>query len=170
MNVIKIQFAFILLIFMSCGNSKESEKKEEDSFKINKVEEVEENNDDGVTKITLTGNDQMRFNLKEIKVNSGDKVELTLKHVGKLGVEVMGHNFVLLKQDVKINEFATKAVDAKNNGYIPAGTDQVIVHTKMIGGGEQTTIEFDAPEKGTYDFICSFPGHVALMQGKFIVE
>jgi azurin len=40
----------------------------------------------------------------------------------------------------------------------------------MIGGGEQTTITFDAPEKGVYDFICSFPGHVALMQGKFIVE
>ncbi|HBX64839.1 MAG TPA: azurin, partial [Balneolaceae bacterium] len=26
------------------------------------------------------------------------------------------------------------------------------------------------PEAGTYDFICSFPGHYALMKGKFIVE
>jgi azurin len=166
----KIPFVVVMLILMSCGNSKESEKKEEDSFKINKVEEVEENDADGVTKITLTGNDQMRFNLKEIKVNAGDQVELTLKHIGRLGVEVMGHNFVLLKQGVKINEFAIKAVDAKDNGYIPAGSDQVIAHTEMIGGGEQTKITFDAPEKGTYDFICSFPGHVALMQGKFIVE
>ncbi|MCB0632702.1 MAG: azurin, partial [Lewinella sp.] len=26
------------------------------------------------------------------------------------------------------------------------------------------------PAPGTYDYICSFPGHYALMQGKFIVE
>ena len=82
----------------------------------------------------------------------------------------MGHNFVLLKPGVKINDFAQKAVDAKENDYIPENTDDLIVHTELIGGGEQTTITFDAPEKGVYDFICSFPGHVALMQGKFIVE
>ena len=41
---------------------------------------------------------------------------------------------------------------------------------KLIGGGEETTVTFDAPAKGTYDFICSFPGHYALMKGKFIVE
>jgi azurin len=31
-------------------------------------------------------------------------------------------------------------------------------------------IEFIAPEKGTYDYICSFPGHFAMMKGKLIVE
>ena len=40
----------------------------------------------------------------------------------------------------------------------------------MLGGGEETTIEFEAPAKGEYTFICSFPGHYALMNGKFIVE
>ena len=40
----------------------------------------------------------------------------------------------------------------------------------MIGGGQSDTIEFDAPEPGTYDFICSFPGHYSVMKGKFIVE
>lgn len=168
MNSQNIPFLLLLLILMSCGNTKDNESKEKESFTINKTEEAEEV-EDGVAKIILTGNDQMRFNLKEIKVNAGDKVELTLKHVGKLGVKVMGHNFVLLEPNTDLNTFASEAVDAKDNDYIPEVTDQVIVHTKMIGGGEQTTIVFDAPEKGTYDFICSFPGHVALMQGKFIV-
>jgi azurin len=40
----------------------------------------------------------------------------------------------------------------------------------LIGGGESTTIEFEAPEKGEYTFLCTFPGHFGLMNGKFIVE
>ncbi len=169
MNFYKVLSLSLLIFMMSCGNSQDKKEKEDDTFQINKVEADTPEND-GVTEVILTGNDQMRFNLSEIKVNAGDKVKLTLKHTGKLGVEVMGHNFVLLKPDVERNEFAKAAVDAKANDYIPEGTDDVIVHTEMIGGGQETSIEFDAPEKGTYEFICSFPGHVALMNGKFIVE
>ena len=169
MKLRHITVMLTLFILASCGNSNEKKEEEKESFKINKTVEAEEETE-GVSKILLTGNDQMRFNLKEIKVNAGDEVQLTLKHIGKLDVKVMGHNFVLLKPDVKINDFAQKAVDAKENDYIPENTDDVIVHTEMIGGGEETKITFEAPEKGVYDFICSFPGHVALMQGKFIVE
>lgn len=170
MKFFKLSILSLLVVLMACGNSKDNKEKKEESFKINKVTENEEAEMDGVTEVMLTGNDQMRFNLSEIRVDAGDKVKLTLKHIGELGVEVMGHNFVLLKPDVDRNEFGKKAVDAKDNNYIPEGTDDVIVHTEMIGGDQQTTIEFDAPEKGTYEFICSFPGHVALMNGKFIVE
>ena len=67
-------------------------------------------------------------------------------------------------------DFAKTAMTAKATDYIPEGTEDVIVHTKMLGGGEETTIEFEAPAKGEYTFICSFPGHYALMNGKFIVE
>jgi azurin len=67
-------------------------------------------------------------------------------------------------------EFAALASPLKANDYIPVDTQDVIVHTKLIGGGETTTIEFDAPAVGTYDFICSFPAHFAMMNGKFIVE
>lgn len=169
MKLYHITVMLTLFILASCGNSNKKKEEEKESFKINKTVEAEEETE-GVSKILLTGNDQMRFNLKEIKVNAGDEVQLTLKHIGKLDVKVMGHNFVLLKPDVIINDFAQKAVDAKENDYIPQNTDDVIVHTEMIGGGEETKITFEAPEKGVYDFICSFPGHVALMQGKFIVE
>lgn len=170
MKLYKFLSLSLLVFLMACGNSKDNEEQEKESFKINKVTEEDKAEMDGVTEVLLTGNDQMRFNLSEIKVNAGDKVKLTLKHVGKLGAEVMGHNFVLLKPEVVRNEFAKAAVDAKDNDYIPQNTDDIIVHTEMIGGGQETTIEFDAPEKGVYEFICSFPGHVALMNGKFIVE
>lgn len=120
--------------------------------------------------ITIEGNDQMKYNLNEIKVEAGQTVKLTLKHVGKLPKAAMGHNWVLLKPGTNIPEFGAASAKAAANDYIPEGTDKVIVHTKMLGGGESTTIEFTAPDKGTYDFICSFPGHYAMMKGKFIVE
>lgn len=120
--------------------------------------------------VVIESNDQMRFNLNEIKVKEGQIVVLTLKHVGKLPKTAMGHNWVLLKPGVKMAEFAQKAVQARDTDYVPEGSEEVIVHTKLIGGGEETTIEFEAPAKGEYTFICSFPGHYALMNGKFIVE
>jgi azurin len=123
-----------------------------------------------VVEIVIEGTDQMKFDLSEIKVEEGQTVKLTLKHVGKLPVQAMGHNWVLLKKGVDMKAFATEAMKARTNEYIPEGTEDVIVHTDLIGGGQETTIEFTAPAAGEYDFICSFPGHYALMKGKFIVE
>jgi len=150
---------------MSCKN----DKKTESFTKTNSKEAVKETkSDSGI--IGLTGDDAMKFNKSELKVKAGQEVTLTLTHTGKLGENVMGHNFVLLKQGTDISEFAAKAVSAgPDNEYIPDG-DFVLASTRLIGGGEQVTITFDAPEKGVYDFICSFPGHFGMMKGKFIVE
>jgi len=113
----------------------------------------------------------MQFDKKELKAKAGQKVTLTLHHTGKASKEVMGHNVVILKPDVNIPDFGMKAVDAKDNDYIPASEEaNIIAHTKIIGGGESTSVEFTAPEPGIYIFICSFPGHFAAMQGTFIVE
>ena len=126
--------------------------------------------ENGVNKIVITSDDYMKFNTSKITVKSGKLVKLTLIHTGVLDAKVMGHNFVLLKRNVDIMDFGNRAALASNNEYIPIDSDEVIVYTKMIGGGESTSIEFLPPEIGVYDFICSFPGHYAMMKGKFIVE
>ena len=123
-----------------------------------------------VNKIVITSDDYMKFNTSKITVKSGKLVKLTLIHTGVLDAKVMGHNFVLLKRNVDIMDFGNRAALASNNEFIPIDSDEVIVYTKMIGGGESTSIEFLPPEIGVYDFICSFPGHYAMMKGKFIVE
>ncbi len=121
-----------------------------------------------VKTIVINSNDQMKFDLSEIRVKAGEKIKLTLNHKGKFKKDVMGHNFVLLAAGTDVAKFATAAMSAKATEYIPA--KGALAHTKLIGGGESTTIEFTAPKKGTYDFICSFPGHYSIMKGKFIVE
>lgn len=123
-----------------------------------------------ITEVVLGSTDQMTFTGNEIKVKSGTKVKLTLKHIGTMAKEVMGHNFVLLAKGTDIAAFNEKAMEAADNNYIPKMTKEVIANTPLIGGGESVTIEFDAPAVGSYDFICSFPGHYAIMKGIFIVE
>ena len=48
--------------------------------------------------VAITGNDQMQYSLKEIKIAADcTEVTVTLKHIGKLPVTAMGHNWVLAK-------------------------------------------------------------------------
>lgn len=159
-----------VLLLWSCGG-KEEKKKEGFSYE----KSTQQNTDskavaDNVANIVLTGNDLMQYNTKEIKVKAGQKVKLTLKHIGKLDINVMGHNFVLLKQGVDLVAFATKAAIERDNKYIPKDSQDIIAHTDLVGGGQTATIEFDAPAPGTYEFLCTFPGHYAMMRGHFIVE
>lgn len=163
---------FSLLLVVGCGG-KEEKKKEGFSYEKSNSEEKAnpaETADDNVANVVLSGNDLMKFDKDEIIVKAGQKVKLTLRHIGKLDINVMGHNVVILKNGVIPAEFAAKAATERDNAYIPADSQDIIAHTELIGGGQVTSIEFDAPEAGTYEFLCSFPGHFAMMRGKFIVE
>lgn len=169
MTVSRITLCLFLgmLLILSCGEK----KKEKKGFSYERAPQVKEKNDDSnVANLIITGDDFMKFNKSELKVKAGQKVKLTLKHIGKINKLIMGHNLVILKEGTNLSDFAEEALIYKDNDYIPVNTNQVIAFTKMIGGGEMDVIEFDAPEIGEYDFICSFPGHYALMKGKFIVE
>ena len=126
---------------------------------------------DGVAAVALEGNDMMQFNAKTITVPAGSTVKLTLTHTGKQPKAVMGHNFVLLAKGTDYDAFTKAAIAAKDSDHIPGDMkSSILAHTKLIGGGETDTIEFAAPEKGEYQFLCSFPGHNALMKGTLIVE
>lgn len=127
--------------------------------------------DAAVAEIVLNAGDDMKFDKTEIKVKSGQKVKLTLNHTGKMDKKVMGHNVVIIPSAMDVAMFAQVAIKAVDAEYIPASeAKQIIAYTKLIGGGESTTIEFDAPPSGAYKFMCTFPGHWAAMQGTFIVE
>lgn len=162
---------FSLIVVVACGG-KDEKKKKGFSYEKNtsNEEKSNESTDDNINEVVITSNDLMKFNKSEIKVKSGKKVKITLRHIGKLDINVMGHNLVILKQGVSLTEFAAKAATERDNKYIPKDTQDVIAHTDLIGGGQVASIEFDAPAAGSYDFLCSFPGHSGLMKGKFIVE
>jgi len=171
---------FGLLFFVSCGKTQKEnspqEKVKKTKVTVSKKEKTTKKksaavvDSEGVANVTISSNDGMRFDVRKINVLAGQKVKLILNHTGKLDKKIMGHNVVILKNGVKSSAFAVKAASSKDNDYIPEGSSDVIAHTKMIGGGESAMIEFTAPKKGVYNYICSFPGHFAMMKGKLIVE
>jgi azurin len=126
---------------------------------------------DKVCKVDISSTDQMTFDKKEISVAADcTSVEVTLKHVGKMPVQQMGHNWVLTKT-ADAQPVANDGLSAGlPNDHIKKGDTRVIAHTKLIGGGQTTSVTFptSALKKGeAYTFFCSFPGHIALMKGAF---
>ena len=126
---------------------------------------------DKVCKVEIGGNDQMQFDKKEIAVAADcTEVEVTLKHTGKLPAQAMGHNWVLAKT-ADAQGVANDGMGAGfANDHIKKGDTRVIAHTKIIGGGQTTTVKFPTSvlKKGeAYTFVCTFPGHAALMKGAF---
>lgn len=173
MKIIRINLLVVLFasLLFNCGG-KEEKKKEGFSYEKTGTTETSDSKtaEANEANIVITSNDLMQYNIKEIKVKAGQKVKLTLRHIGKLDINIMGHNLVILKQGVNLAEFAVKATTFRDNKYIPLKSEDIIAHTDLIGAGQTSTIEFDAPEAGIYEFLCSFPGHFGMMQGKFIVE
>ena len=164
----KINIILLFIIVISCGGNTDSKK---NKFKYKAIEKKEGELDKNSieTFIIINSSDLMKFDQNELRVFEGQKITLTLNHTGKMSKEIMGHNFVLLKKETNLNDFAQRAMLARDNEYIPDG-NETIAYTKMIGGGESDTITFTAPEKGSYTYICTFPGHYGLMRGVLIVS
>ena len=131
-------------------------------------------NTHAVTKVTISGNDQMQFSLKEFEVKAGDDVELEFKNAGSLPKIAMGHNLVILKEGVSAIAFGGKALQAganATNALPDAVKDDVLTFTKLLGPGEVEVIKFKAPTKpGIHQFVCTFPGHYAMMRGVMVVK
>jgi azurin len=122
-------------------------------------------------KVEITGNDQMQYDKKEIDVPASCKeVTVTLHHAGQLPAAAMGHNWVLVNTpDLTAVANAGMGAGLANN-YVQPGDKRVLAHTNVVGGGQTTSVTFSTSALkpgGDYSFLCTFPGHNALMRGKF---
>ena len=141
-------FAGILLVFVSSISAKECN-------------------------LDISGTDMMQFDKTILELDSGcTSANLTLKHTGALAKNIMGHNVVIVATEKFDSVIASISMDAGlDNGYL-AESEDVLAKTAMIGGGEVSEIALDLSkfEKGaSHTFFCSFPGHYAIMKGKFVI-
>lgn len=91
--------------------------------------------------ITVKGLDTLKFDPAEITVKAGVPVKLTLQSTGAL-----------------VHDWTIKDLDGKQV--------QVIAE-----GGKSNSVEFTPQKAGTYQFVCTQPGHTeAGMVGKLIVQ
>lgn len=121
--------------------------------------------------VSIDANDMMQFSAKELSVPATcTEVKLTLNHTGKLAAQSMGHN-VVIADTANVQAIGTDGMSAGiENNYVKPDDSRVYAHTDVIGGGESTSVTFSTEKMtagGDYSFFCSFPGHWAIMQGKF---
>ena len=99
--------------------------------------------DSGPTALSFEGNDTFQFTPTSATVSSGAEVEVTLTNVGALE-----HSWVLVAGDA---DAATVTDAAAINGAT----------TGSVAGGQTGSATFTAPAAGSYQFVCTIPGHAA---------
>ena len=123
--------------------------------------------------VAIEGNDAMQFNKTSITVPASCKqFTVNLKHAGKLPKSAMGHNWVLTKAADMQATVTDGLAAGLDKDYIKPGDSRVIAHTKVVGGGESTSVSFDVSKLKTgenYAWFCSFPGHSGVMKGTLTV-
>lgn len=122
---------------------------------------------------TIEATNALRFSREHLTVAPGEKVTVKLVNNSALPAGAMAHNWILLRAGTDPKAFDRAAGNAPGNGFFPeAKADEVIAHTGLVAGGHSDTVTFTAPEKpGDYEYICTFPGHLAAgMKGVLTVK
>ncbi|MBL4707235.1 MAG: hypothetical protein JKY48_02185 [Flavobacteriales bacterium] len=109
---------------------------------------------------------EIAFEPTTLSIPSNTRIKLTLEN--KSSAAGMLHNFVLVElgSGAEISSAGIKA--GKKNNFVPKDK-RVIAYTKIAQIGETITVEFDAPAKGSYHYICTYPGHISMV-GRLNVE
>lgn len=112
----------------------------------------------------------LAYDTKAITAKAGQKIKLTFTNTHPTLPQP--HNFVIGKNGVdkgKMMSVAMAGMTLVDKGYIPESPD-ILAHTKLLQPGQSETIEFVVPAAGDYNYICTFPGHGAIMNGTLTAE
>ena len=171
----KLVIVLGLGVLIACGGSKKKETKETETTtkSVNEVVEameevIEEEKELIEISVAATGESmaEIAFEPKALSVPANSRVRLTFEN--KSSAEGMFHNFVLVELGSGAEIAAAGMKAGLDNNFVP-DDKRVIAYTKMSNMGETLTIEFDAPAKGSYHYVCTYPGHTSMI-GRLNVE
>jgi len=115
--------------------------------------------------------EQMRYDHKRLVVQAGKSFEVVFDNP-----DAMPHNIVFVQPGTRqaiaesVQANPPTKLDNEGRAYVPEKDDRVIGASKMIEAGKQQTFQVKAPGKeGTYEYVCTFPGHWIVMWGELIV-
>jgi azurin len=155
-------FLFSSLLLVSCGGNPVQE---------NAVKTAEEAPTEHPTtfEVKAIGNSMadMQFDRDEIRVNAGKEITITLVNEGI--DEAMIHNLAIVVYGYA-QEVSQKGFNHKDNSYTKPGDPAVIAVSPLANPGETTSVKFTIEEKGSYQFVCTYPGHWGRMLGTLLVE
>ena len=123
--------------------------------------------------ITVSATDQMKFDTTDIAGKVGQRLTIKLTNDGSMPKEKMAHNIVILKPGTDVAAFVASAGKHAADDYLPGDdqADHMLIHTKLLGPGEDDTISFTPLAPGVYEYVCTFPDHAtAGMRGRITVQ
>lgn len=114
--------------------------------------------------------EEMRYDTPRLVVPAGKPFDIIFENV-----DVMPHNLVVVKPTTR-EQVGLAAMsmlpdnrDLQGRTYIPASTN-VIAATKMLESGQNESLKIAALRvEGIYEYVCTFPGHWAVMYGQLVV-
>jgi azurin len=112
--------------------------------------------------------ESLAFEPTTLTASAGQEVTINFAN----GSAVQQHNWVLVNGGESVaSQIAADGITAgPGANYLPADQANIIAATGLANGGETVSVSFTAPAAGTYQYICTVPGHYPLMQGTLTVQ
>ncbi|MDZ7719197.1 MAG: plastocyanin/azurin family copper-binding protein [Balneolaceae bacterium] len=123
---------------------------------------------DGDTVVVKSIGADLSYDVTEIRAQAGSTLTIRYENWGE-----MPHNIVLVNERADINPVGVAALQANDTDYIPQGEsvqERILANTVLAKPGDTVFLTITVPPPGTYPYICSYPGHFTMMQGKLISE
>jgi glucose/arabinose dehydrogenase/azurin len=121
--------------------------------------------DESLTIGTVPG---MKYNKTVLQVSAGSKVKLTFTNN-----DDMQHNIAIVENGAadEVGDLAIQmGVAGPGKSYVPE-TEKVLFHTRLLDPETEEAIYFVAPSQpGTYQYVCTMPGHHISMRGVLEVK
>ncbi|NQW23287.1 MAG: cytochrome C oxidase subunit IV family protein [SAR202 cluster bacterium] len=119
-----------------------------------------------VTLVVGVAGETLGFDTQSITAASGAEVTISVTNPSANN----SHNLVIVKAGTKDAVAADGTAAGPTNDWVTPGDSRVIAHTKLLTPGVDGEVTFTAPAPGTYQFVCTFPGHNFTMFGDFVVN
>lgn len=111
-----------------------------------------------------TDGDGLKFDQASLEAKAGDTVTVVFMNTSTINQ----HNWVLVQSGTKDGVAADGTAAGPGAGWIPQGDDRVLASSGLLDPGASEEINFTVPAAGTYQFVCTFPGHNFTMFGDFV--
>jgi len=110
---------------------------------------------------------EMKYDIESITVKEGSWVRINLENKGI--DNAMMHNIVFINYGTR-KKVASEAIKIWPSQNFVTNKKNIIAYSGVAKPGESVILEFKAPNKGNYEFLCTYPGHAEIMRGYFFVK
>ena len=118
-----------------------------------------------------TVREQLRYDTTRLVVEAGKPFEVIFENA-----DAMPHNLVFVQPGtlqavaIAVQTQAPDKLDSQGRAYVPENDPRVIAATRLVEAGQSETLNITAPaNEGVYQYVCTFPGHWAIMKGELVV-